>query len=164
VAAAGPRHFDLPDTSFSAPLRKKLRLVGTDVGIAGLSSSSTPTTTATSANGGGGEAEVALAWADVGWLFCLPVPDKAKAAHSFVALPRDDAGPSSGAEAMVWTAAPTGDGAVDGLVPKLNALLQRNGAAAESVVLPAKDEFVSRVGKGGAFGTRAHRGSKEGTF
>jgi hypothetical protein len=145
-------------------VRKKLRLVGTDAGVAGLSAAAAAVAAGDPARNGapqGGAAgpEAALAWADVAWIFCLPVPDKAKPSHNFVALPRDDA---AGAEAMVWTAAAAGGGSVGELVPRLDALLQRTGAGARSVVLPNADEFVSRVGKGGAFGTRAHRGSKEG--
>ena len=138
-------------------MRKKLRLIGTDAGIAGLP----PVSSAANGAPPPAQAEAALAWADVGWLFCVPVPDKAKPVQNFVAVPRDGA---EGAEAMVWTAAAAGEGAVAPLVPRLDALLRKSGSPARKVVLPNKDEFLSRVGKGDAFGTRAHRGSKEGVY
>jgi hypothetical protein len=155
--AAGARHLYIADTSFSAPVRKKLRLIGTDGGIAGLAG------IPAAANGAPppDHAEAVLAWGDVGWLFCLPVPDKAKPVQNFVAVARDGA---EGAETLVWTAAAAGAGAMDALVPQLDDLLKKSKAPARKVILPSKDEFVSRVGKGGAYGTRAHRGSKEGVY
>lgn len=100
-----------------------------------------------------------------GHVFCLPIPEKAKPQHNFIVVPKPDA---AATEAVVWTAPepnPKAPDTVQGpqaVAEMLNAQLSRYG---RKVIVPSEEDFVSKLGAtktGKTFGTRAHRGSKEG--
>jgi hypothetical protein len=102
-----------------------------------------------------------------GHVFCLPVPEKAKPQHNFVLVPKPDA---ASTEAVVWTAPEPNPKAPDAVqspaavAEMLNAQISRYG---RKVIFPSEEDFVSQLGvtkAGKSFGTRAHRGSKEGWF
>jgi hypothetical protein len=101
---------------------------------------------------------------DIEYVFCLPVPDRAKPQHNFVVIPHST---GSTVETIVWTAPepnpkiPQPQESVETMANKLNAQLAEYG---KEVQYPIEDDFVSRTGpKGGkVFGVRAHRGTKEG--
>jgi Histone chaperone Rttp106-like len=160
--------FSIPDISFSIPVRKKLKLEGVNGGIRGLDAS--------------GNMEVTMAWSAIGTcdfinctmfylisstdhVFCLPVPERAKPQHNFVVIPKAEV---SGIDSVVWTAleinpkAPNPQQGPEAMAKNLDAQLAK---FAKKVVWPSDDEFVSALGsvKGSkSYGTRAHRGSKEG--
>lgn len=117
-------------------------------------------------------------------IFCLPVPEKAKRQHNFIAIPLHGDGVNpvpehlkgSAPEPIVWTfEEATGKNIVEGEDPgpqpmadAINQCLTQAGTR-KSVIFPNADEFESAVPqphrKGEkAFHVKAHRGSKEGTL
>lgn len=108
-------------------------------------------------------------------IFCLPVPEKAKRQHNFVAIPYNAHGlipiAPGGPEPIIWTAFEPGPKDTDAPnEPQHTAnLLQTQLATFEkSVVFPDEDEFASAIVQSHrkdevAFHVKAHRGSKDGS-
>jgi len=157
--------FAIADVSFSIPVRKKLRLQGLNGAIRALDAS--------------GNTEALVTWESIGMLlswssllhwnwswsdyvFCLPVPERAKPQHNFVVIPKQD----SGSDIIVWTApdinpkAPSPDQGPHVMAQHLDVQLAK---FAKRVTWPDDNEFISVSSKAGkSYGVRAHRGSKEG--
>ncbi|KAF2275259.1 Rtt106-domain-containing protein [Westerdykella ornata] len=161
-----------PAVSFSIPQRKKLTLElvagKRDGGIRGI--------------GPDGSVEFGIAWKDIDQIFCLPVPEKAKRQHNFIAIPvhGDGVNPvpehlkASPPEPVVWTfEEATGKNIIEGEdpgpQPMADAINQCLGQAGvrKSVIFPDANEFASAIPQSHrkgekAFHVKAHRGSKEG--
>jgi hypothetical protein len=107
-------------------------------------------------------------------IFCLPVPEKTKRQHNFVAIPYNAHGlvpiAPGAPEPIIWTAFEPGPKDTEApREPQHTAdLLQKQlKPFGKSVVFPDEDEFASAIvqshRKGEvAFHVKAHRGSKDG--
>src|ERR1700761_1744793 len=80
------------------------------------------------------------------YLFCLPVPERAKPQHNFVAIPR----PNVSSETLVWTAPEpnpknpeTANNTPQAMAQILDTQLVKYGC---NVIFPSEEEFVSKLG------------------
>ncbi|KAF2418241.1 Rtt106-domain-containing protein [Tothia fuscella] len=157
-----------PDTSFSIPQRKKLRLEwigsdGSDLAKGGIRAADAE-----------GNVEFGISWKDLDQIFCLPVPEKTKRQHNFVAIPYNAHGivpVAPGApEPIIWTAFEPGAKDVDApKEPQHTAALLRKELRpfGKNVTFPDEEEFASAIvqshRKGeAAFHVKGFRGSKDG--
>ncbi|GAM82493.1 hypothetical protein ANO11243_004730 [Dothideomycetidae sp. 11243] len=157
---------DLPDVSFTIPVRKKLdiKLMTSETG--------------TSVNAGllitGKDMSYAIPWASVAHVFCLPVPEKAARQQNFVVV-LHSSNPCHGEIQFVFTLQETSytgpctqaaeqDTLVTLTGRMINTCLMEQG---KGITLPAEDEFHSAIPQSHRKGevgyhVKAHLGSKDG--